>query len=86
MVFECVRSLGIEFLGLRFFPRLLLPDLSMSQNKCGASSYHQGEIVVGQGVASSALRTFHTSRAPNLEMKYQNVVCSNRDMKLFLKS
>lgn len=49
MVFECVRSLGIEFLGLRFFTRLLLPDLSMSQNKCGASSYHQGEIVVGQG-------------------------------------
>lgn len=35
-------------------------------------------------MARSALRTFNTSQALNLEMKYQNVVCSDTDMKLFL--
>lgn len=42
--------------------------------------------VVGQVVARAALRTFHTSQALNLEMRYHHVVCSNRDMKIFLKS
>lgn len=68
---------------VKIFPKA---PFARFQNKCGASSYHQREIVMGQVVPWSALRTFNTSQALNLEMKYQIVVCSNTDMKLFLKS